>query len=82
MQRLTHRYLSYEEACPTPSYVTTTFHPTIGQCPHQSLNNTATPKLGMIPTMNKGTLTGSHIAKDTTKFIQANIVGFISLSGS
>ena len=31
------------------SYVATTFHQTIGQHAHQSLNNTATPKLGMIP---------------------------------
>ena len=25
------------------------FHPTIGQCAHQSLSNIATPELGMIP---------------------------------
>ena len=44
------------------SYVAATFHPTIGHCGHQSLSNTATPELGMIP---QGTrkITGSHIAK-------------------
>ena len=31
------------------SYVTATFHPTIGQRAHQSLSNAATPELGMIP---------------------------------
>ena len=30
-------------------YVAATFHPTIGQCAHQPLNNTTTPKSGMIP---------------------------------
>ena len=49
------------------SYVAATFHPTIGQCAHQSLSNTTTPKLGMIPTRIKGTLGNSHIAKDTTR---------------
>ena len=34
---------------PATSYVATTFHPTIGQRAHQSLSNTTTPKLGMIP---------------------------------
>ena len=71
MQRLTQRYLSLKEARPATSYVAATFHPTIGQCAHQSLSNTATPELGMISTGNKGTLADSHIAKDTTK-TQAN----------
>ena len=31
------------------SYAAETFHPTIGQRAHQSLNNTATLELGMIP---------------------------------
>ena len=31
------------------SYAAAMFHPTIGQRAHQSLSNTATPKLGMIP---------------------------------
>ena len=35
---------------PATSYVAATFHPTIGQRAHQSLSNTATPELGMIPT--------------------------------
>jgi len=56
-----------KEACPATSYVAATFHPTIGQCAHQSLNDTATPELGMVSTRNKGTLADSHIAKDTTK---------------
>ena len=34
---------------PTTSYVAATFHPTIGQRAYQSLSNTATPELGMIP---------------------------------
>ena len=67
MQRLTQRYLSYEEACPATNYVTETFHPNIGQCSHQSLSSTSTLELGMIPRRNKGTLIDSHIAKDTTK---------------
>ena len=46
------------------SYIAVMFHPTIGQCAHQSLNNTTTPQLGMIPTRNKGTLVDSYIAKD------------------
>ena len=38
-----------------------------------------TPELGMILTRNKGTLADSHIAKDLSKFSQANTVGFIRL---
>ena len=34
---------------PATSYVVATFHPTIGHRAHQSLNNTATLELGMIP---------------------------------
>ena len=34
---------------PGSSYVAAMFHPTIGQHAHQSLNNTAITKLGMIP---------------------------------
>ena len=55
------------------SHVTATFHPTIGQCDHQSLSNTATPEMGI---RDKGKLASSHIAKDT-QFSQANTVGFI-----
>ena len=58
-------------ACPATSYVAAMFHPTIDQCAHQSLSNTATPEMGMIPTRNKGTTTGSHIATYTSKLIQA-----------
>ena len=54
LQGLKHKkYLSLSEACPETSYVVTTFHPTISECAHQSLNNTATPKLGMISLSNK-----------------------------
>ena len=63
----TQEYLSLKEARPATSYVAAMFHPTIGQCAHQSLSSTATPELSMIPTRNKGTLVDSHIAKDTTK---------------
>ena len=34
---------------PPNSYVAAMFHPTIGQRAHQSLSNTTTPELGMIP---------------------------------
>ena len=71
-----------EEACLAISFLAATFHPTIGQCAHQYLSNTATPKLVMIPTRNKGTLEDSHIAKDISKIIQANTVGFIKLPRS
>ena len=67
MQRLTQRYLSLKEARLSTNYVTALFHPTIGQCAHQSLGSTATPELGMIPLRNKETLEDSHIAKDTTR---------------
>ena len=79
MLRLTQGYLSYEESCSTTSHVTATFHPTIGQCTHQSLSNTATPELGMISSRNKGTLADSYIAKGATKLIQDNTVGFIKM---
>ena len=54
VQRFKHKntYLG-SEARPATSYVTTTFHPTIGQCAHQSLSITTTPNLGMIPSRNK-----------------------------
>ena len=47
---------------PANSYVVATFHPTIGQRAHQSLSNTATPKLGMIP-QGLRVNAGLHIAK-------------------
>ena len=34
---------------PATRYIAAMFHPTIGQPDHQSLSNTATPELGMIP---------------------------------
>ena len=76
----TQEILILREACLPTSYVAGTFHPTIGQWAHQSLSTTATPELGMIPTRNKGTLAGSHIAKDISKFSQAKTTfGFIKL---
>ena len=71
MQRLTQEILILKEYCPATSYVVAMFHPTIGPCAHQSLSNTSNPKLGMIPTRNKGTLARSHIAKGISKFSQA-----------
>ena len=63
LQRLnTQEILILKRSCPTTSYVAAKFHPTIGQCAHQSLSNTATHELGMIPTRNKGTTVGTHIA--------------------
>ena len=47
---------------PATSYVAAMFHPTIGQRAHQSLSNTATLELGMIP-QGIRVNTGSHIAK-------------------
>ena len=44
------------------SYVAATFHPTIGQRAHQSLSNTTTPELGMIP-QGIRVKAGLHIAK-------------------
>ena len=64
--------LILKEARPTTIYVDATFHPTIHQCADQSLSNTATPEMGMIPTSNKGTLSNSHIVKDLSKFIQGD----------
>ena len=47
------------------------FHPTIGKCAHESIDNSATPKLGMIPTKNKETLASSYVAKGISKFTQS-----------
>ena len=47
---------------PTTSYVTATFHPTIGQHAHQYLSNTATLELGMIPQEIR-VKAGLHIVK-------------------
>ena len=44
------------------SYVAATFHPTIGQRAHQSLNNAATSELGMVP-QGIRVNAGLHIAK-------------------
>ena len=82
MQRLTQEILILKEPCLETSYVTATFHPTIGHCAHQYLNNTATADPDMIPTRNKGTLADSFITKDTIEFSQAKIVGFIRMLGS
>ena len=72
--------LIFKIICSATSYVDAASHPTIVQCTHQSLSSTATPKLGMIPTSNKGTTTSSHITKDISKSCQAKTTfGFISL---
>ena len=47
---------------PATSYVFAMFHPTIGQNSHQSLSNTATPEMGMIP-QGIRVKTCLHIAK-------------------
>ena len=47
------KYLSLSKSCPATSYVAATFHPTIGQCAHQSLSSTTTAVLGMISPRNK-----------------------------
>ena len=62
--------------CSATSYVAATFHPTIGQRAHQSLNNAATPELGMI-LQGIRELAGLHIARIHKTHSQANQVGFI-----
>ena len=47
---------------PATNYVAATFHPTIGQRAHQSLNNATTPELGMIPPRIRVNA-GLHIAE-------------------
>ena len=79
MQILTQRYLYYEEASLATIYVTAIFHPTIGQCAHKSLSNTATPEQGMISTRNKGNTSRFTRSEGYTKLIQGNTVGFIRL---
>ena len=54
-------YLSMKNS-PATSYVAATFHPTIGQRAHESLRNTATPELGMIPPRIRVNA-GLHIAE-------------------
>ena len=49
LQKLSTKIPILKRSWPATIYVATTFHPTIGQHAHQSLSNTATPKLGMIP---------------------------------
>ena len=71
--------LILKEACPATSYVAAMFHPTIGQCAHQSLSNSTTLELVMIRTRNKGTLAGSHIAKVKQYSAKPTRVGFIRL---
>ena len=65
------RILIWKRSWSTTSYIVATFHPTIGQCAHQSLSITTTSELGMIP---QGTreITGSHIAQNQNIHSQAN----------
>ena len=58
---------------PATSYVAATFHPTIGQHAHQSLSNTATPELGMIPPRIRVNA-GLHISEGHNQ--QTNTTGF------
>ena len=76
---LNTKILILVEAFLATNYVAAMFHTTIGQCAHQSLSNTMTPNLGMIPQGVMVTLAGSHIAKDTPKLSQANTDGFIRM---
>ena len=57
------RILIWKRSWPATSYVATTFHPTIGQCAHHSLNITATPELDMIPQGSRE-ITSSHISQN------------------
>ena len=52
LQRLSTRILILKRSWPATSYVAAMFHPTIGQCAHQSLSIIAIPELGMISTRN------------------------------
>ena len=58
MDKITYLYGKNRSAT---SYVAATFHPTIGQRAPQSLNNAATPELGMI-LQGIRELAGLHIA--------------------
>ena len=58
--------LILEISRPTTSYVAATFHRMISQRAHQSLSNTTTPELGMIP-QGIRVKAGLHIAKVYTK---------------
>ena len=64
---------------PTTSYAAATFHPTIGQCAPQSLSNTATPELGMIP-QGKRKLSRLTHSQGYPKIQPNQRVGFIRLS--
>ena len=61
-RRNSQEYSSLKRICLATSYVAATFHPTIGQRAHQSLGNTATPKMGMIPQGIRVKI-GLHIAQ-------------------
>ena len=63
------RILILKKRCPAISYVVAIFHPTIGQCAHQSFSSTATLELGMIPTRNKRT-TCLHTQQDHTSTVK------------
>ena len=67
---------------PATSYVAATFHPTIGQCAHQSLSNSATLELGMISTRNKentSRLTGTKDTQNSAKPTQLGLSGYIGV---
>ena len=66
-------YLSMKNS-PATNYVVAMFHPTIGQCAHQSLSNAATLELGMIPPRIRVNA-GLHIARGHNR--QPTQLGFL-----
>ena len=66
---------------PATSYVATTFHPTIGQCAHQSLSTTSTPELGMIPQGTKEHQAPTHSQLHIKPSYAKNTFGFITPLG-
>ena len=83
MQRRHNQEYSSNKTHPTTSYVAATFHPTIGQRAHQSLSNTATPELGMIP-QGIRVKASLHIAKvhKTAKSTQLGLSGYLGNWGN
>ena len=73
--QLIQEILILRRSFPTTSYVAATFHPTIGQCAHQSLSITATLELGMISTRNQET-TGLHTTRPNTHSQANTQLGF------
>ena len=70
-----------KEDCSATSYVTATFHSTIGQCAHQSLSTTDTLELGMIPQGTKEQQGHTHSQIHIKPNHAKNTFGFIRLLG-